>query len=223
MTVLQLGPAGPTEVTPTGLAAGSRAGELAKRVVDIAGSVIGLLLLLPLLVVIGLAVIADGSGSPLYRQTRVGRGGRPFRIVKFRSMQCDADTRTDVLEADHDADGPLFKLAADPRVTRVGRVLRRYSLDELPQLWNVLRGDMSLVGPRPALQTEVDGYCPRALRRLEVLPGMTGPWQVGGRCTLSWQAGLDLDLHYVDHRNLRYDTLLLVQTVRAVVRPVGAY
>lgn len=194
-----------------------------KRALDLFGAGVGLILLLPLLLVVGVLVAATSPGGPLYRQTRVGLDGEPFSMVKFRTMRSDSHGHRAHLRAVHAVEGPLFKLVDDPRITPLGRILRRFSIDELPQLWNVLRGDMSLVGPRPALPCEVDDYCPRALRRLEATPGMTGPWQVGGRSTLDWQTGLDLDLHYVDHWSLRFDVVLLVKTVRAVVLPVGAY
>jgi lipopolysaccharide/colanic/teichoic acid biosynthesis glycosyltransferase len=138
-------------------------------------------------------------------------------------MHRDSDAQLAALKEAHQGDGPLFKLENDPRITGVGRHLRRFSLDELPQLWNVLRGDMSLVGPRPGLPCEVAAYCDKANRRLEVKPGMTGAWQVGGRSTLEWQEGLDLDLHYIDHWSLAYDARILVKTASAVIRPVGAY
>jgi lipopolysaccharide/colanic/teichoic acid biosynthesis glycosyltransferase len=194
-----------------------------KRGIDVVGSALGLLLISPLLLVLAVLVVLDSSGPAFYRQTRAGRHGRPFSMVKFRTMHRDAGEKLAALKAAHQLDGPLFKLEDDPRVTRVGRTLRRFSLDELPQLWNVLRGDMSLVGPRPGLPCEVDDYCDKAVRRLEVSPGMTGAWQVGGRSTLGWQEGLDLDLHYVDHWSLAYDIRILVKTAGAVVRPVGAY
>jgi lipopolysaccharide/colanic/teichoic acid biosynthesis glycosyltransferase len=195
----------------------------AKRGVDVVGAGVGLLLLLPFLAVVGLIVALTSPGGAIYRQTRVGLDGQYFSMVKFRTMRSDSEAHLERLKAAADLAGPLFKLADDPRITPVGRILRRFSIDELPQLWNVLRGDMSLVGPRPALPCEVDAYCDRALRRLDATPGMTGAWQVGGRSTLDWESGLDLDLHYVEHWSLRYDAVLLLKTVRAVVAPVGAY
>ncbi|ARC57547.1 putative sugar transferase EpsL [Frondihabitans sp. 762G35] len=199
------------------------AARTAKRGVDVLGALVGLILLFPVFLAIALLVRLDSAGSPIYRQVRVGRDGRAFSIVKFRTMHLDSDARLAELKRRHRADGPLFKLEADPRVTPVGAVLRRFSLDELPQLWNVLRGDMSLVGPRPALPCEVATYCARAARRLEAVPGMTGPWQVGGRSTLTWEDGLALDLDYVDRWSLGYDVVVLLKTVRAVLLPVGAY
>jgi lipopolysaccharide/colanic/teichoic acid biosynthesis glycosyltransferase len=207
---------------PTSIRVGSSTSVL-KRAIDVVGAGAGLILLAPLLVVVGLIVVVSSRGGALYRQRRVGLGGRTFSMVKFRTMQADSDAHLAHLKLTFSGPGLLFKLVDDPRVTPVGRFLRRFSIDELPQLWNVLVGDMSLVGPRPALECEVDEYCSRARRRLGVPPGMTGAWQVGGRSTLDWQAGLDLDLHYVDNWSLRYDAVLLLKTVRAVVAPVGAY
>ncbi|ROQ36758.1 lipopolysaccharide/colanic/teichoic acid biosynthesis glycosyltransferase [Frondihabitans sp. PhB188] len=194
-----------------------------KRAVDLAGSAFGLLLLLLPMLVVAAVIRLTSRGPAIYRQERIGLDGRPFEILKFRTMYADADRRLDELKKRTTIEGPLFKMIDDPRITPVGRVLRRFSIDELPQLVNVLLGDMSLVGPRPALSCEVDEYCARAVRRLEAVPGMTGAWQVGGRSTLSWEAGLDLDIHYVDNWNLRYDVVILARTVRAVVLPVGAY
>jgi len=205
------------------LGRGSSSTSAPKRCIDAVGAVVGLLLLLPGLLLIALAVKVTSRGGVFYRQTRVGLDSQPFSLIKFRTMCADSDERLARLKAEAPVDGPLFKLVDDPRVTPVGRFLRRFSLDELPQLWNVLRGDMSLVGPRPALPCEVDEYSVRALHRLDAVPGMTGAWQVGGRSTLDWQTGLDLDLHYVDHWSLRYDAVILLKTVKAVVAPVGAY
>lgn len=197
--------------------------SIAKRVVDLVGALIGLVLLSPLLVVVAIVIRLSSPGAALYRQERVGLDGRVFSIVKFRTMHVDAEERLAALKAQGSFAGPLFKLENDPRITRVGRVLRKFSIDELPQLWNVLMGDMSLVGPRPALQCEVDEYCPRALRRLEAVPGMTGAWQVSGRSDLTWEQSLDLDIGYIDGWSNGVDARILLATVRAVVRPVGAY
>jgi lipopolysaccharide/colanic/teichoic acid biosynthesis glycosyltransferase len=178
-----------------------------------------LLVLAPVLLLCALAVFFDGRGPVLYRQVRVGRHGRPFRILKFRTMCVDADRR--VLPPV--GSSVLFKLRRDPRVTRVGRLLRRYSLDELPQLWNVLSGHMSLVGPRPALSTEVERYPSQMHRRLDVRPGMTGLWQVSGRSDLPWDEAVRLDLHYVEHRSFALDARILLRTPAAVLTGDGAY
>ncbi len=163
------------------------------------------------------------AGPALYRQERVGRDGKTFRMIKFRSMRVGADAERAVLEGENEGNGVLFKLKDDPRVTPFGRVLRRYSLDELPQLFNVLRGEMSLVGPRPPLPSEValyDGYAPR---RMLVKPGLTGLWQVSGRSDLSWDEGLRKDLYYVENWTIAGDLLILLRTARAVFAHEGAY
>ena len=161
----------------------------------------------------------------IFRQERVGRSGEPIEFLKFRSMVLDAEARLAELEQLERDRGNvvLFKMSDDPRITKVGKVLRRYSLDELPQLWNVLRGDMSLVGPRPALPREVEGYDTDAHRRLAVRPGITGLWQVSGRSDLSWDDTVRLDLFYVDNWSFMQDLLILVRTVRAVLASRGAY
>ncbi len=159
----------------------------------------------------------------LFRQTRIGIDGRQFTMLKFRSMVVDAEARRAALEAFNEGNGVLFKMKRDPRVTRVGAVIRRLSLDELPQLFNILRGDMSLVGPRPPLPEEVALYSHDATRRLRVRPGLTGLWQVSGRSDLSWEESLRLDLRYVDNWSLALDLAILWRTGRAVLRGVGAY
>ncbi|GAA1946259.1 hypothetical protein GCM10009798_01560 [Nocardioides panacihumi] len=184
-------------------------------------SLLLLLLAVPMLAV-ALAVRLDSAGPVIFRQTRVGRHGRHFSIYKFRSMTVDAEVRLHGLRTFNEADGPMFKMREDPRVTRVGRFIRRTSLDELPQLWNVVRGEMSLVGPRPALPEEVASYDARERRRLEVRPGMTGAWQVSGRSRLGWDETVDLDLAYVDDWSLWVDVVLLARTVGAVVSGDGA-
>ncbi|NGO71978.1 exopolysaccharide biosynthesis polyprenyl glycosylphosphotransferase [Streptomyces sp. SB3404] len=195
----------------------------AKSALDRAGAALGLLALAPLLALIAAVVRLGSSGPALYRQTRIGHRGLPFTMWKFRSMHEGAERHRAQLAESNEQDGPLFKMRADPRVTRVGRVLRRTSLDELPQLVNVLRGEMSLVGPRPPLPDEVAGYRDTELRRLQVKPGMTGPWQVGGRSELSWDETLALDLRYADNWSLTTDLDLLARTVRAVLDGRGAY
>lgn len=182
-----------------------------------------LLLLMPVLTLIALAVLADGSRGVLYRQERIGLQGRRFTILKFRTMQTDAHERRQALLARHDGNDVLFKMRQDPRVTRAGRVLRRFSLDELPQLWNVLRGEMSLVGPRPALPDEVARYSPEVRARLLVKPGLTGLWQVSGRSDLSWQESVQLDLTYVMQLSPALDARILLRTAGAVLTGRGAY
>lgn len=181
-----------------------------------------LVVLLPVLLVIGLAVRSDG-GPVFFRQTRVGRNGRTFRMVKFRSMVVDAESRRAELLTVNEGAGPLFKMRSDPRITRIGGLLRRYSLDELPQLFNVLHGSMSLVGPRPPLPDEVAAYSKETHRRLHVRPGLTGLWQVSGRSNLSWEESVRLDLRYVENWSLALDALILWKTLGAVLRGDGAY
>lgn len=184
----------------------------------------GLLLAIsPVLVAAALAVKLTSPGPVIFRQTRIGVGGKPFQMLKFRSMVADAEQRRAELEEFNENDGLLFKIRDDPRVTRVGAVLRRYSVDELPQLWNVVRGDMSLVGPRPPLPQEVAAYDSDATRRLRVRPGLTGLWQVSGRSDLTWEESLRLDLRYVDNWNFWLDVAILWRTWRAVVGRSGAY
>lgn len=181
------------------------------------------IVLSPLLLAVALLVRLDSAGPSFYRQTRIGRDGRPFTMVKFRTMHIDADARLAELRDLDEADGLLFKMRADPRVTRVGRVLRKYSMDELPQLFNVVRGDMALVGPRPALPAEVEAYDHDPRHRLVVKPGITGLWQVSGRSDLSWVESVRLDLDYVDNWSIRGDLLILARTVGAVLSHRGAY
>jgi exopolysaccharide biosynthesis polyprenyl glycosylphosphotransferase len=180
-----------------------------------------LLLLAPVLAALALLVRLDSPGPVLFRQTRVGRDGRPFTMLKLRTMRVDAETVRDALT--NEVDGALFKVRRDPRITRVGRVLRRYSLDELPQLVNVVRGEMSLVGPRPALPAEVAAYDQDPHRRLAVRPGLTGLWQVSGRSDLSWREAVRLDLDYVDNWTLRRDLAIVGRTLQAVLGHRGAY
>jgi lipopolysaccharide/colanic/teichoic acid biosynthesis glycosyltransferase len=186
-------------------------------------ALIALLALAPLLVALVVAIRLDSRGPAVFRQTRVGRGDRHFTMYKFRTMAIDADARRDQLAGQNQADGPLFKIHEDPRITRLGRSLRRYSVDELPQLLNVVLGHMSLVGPRPPLPDEVSAYEPHVRRRLSVKPGLTGLWQVSGRSNLSWEEGVRLDLAYVDNWTLAQDLQILRRTAAAVIRHLGAY
>lgn len=194
-----------------------------KRFVDIVGSTLGLLVLSPLLALISLAIRLDTPGSPIFRQMRVGRNGRYFPVYKFRSMVQDAEKIRSQLTHLNEADGPLFKIRDDPRTTRVGRFLRRTSLDELPQLWNVLRGDMSLVGPRPALPEEVAGYAEWHRQRLATAPGMTGLWQVSGRSDLPFEEMILLDIYYIENWSPLLDASILMRTVPKVLFRTGAY
>ena len=196
---------------------------MVKEVVDRALAAVGLLLLAPVLIGVALVVRLGSPGTALFRQTRIGKNGVPFTMLKFRTMRCDAEERRAELGPLLAGDSVLFKLRDDPRTTRVGRFLRRYSLDELPQLVNVLRGDMALVGPRPPLPEEVARYHPDVHRRLAVKPGITGLWQVSGRSDLSWEESVRLDLRYVDNWSLGTDVGILARTLGAVVHHRGAY
>ncbi len=184
---------------------------------------LALVALAPLIGLLTLLVRLDSEGPALFRQTRVGRDGTPFTMLKFRTMCVDAEDRLGALAAQQEDDGVLFKMADDPRITKVGRLLRRYSLDELPQLVNVLRGEMALVGPRPPLPSEVELYDGDIHRRLAVTPGLTGLWQVSGRSDLSWEESVRLDLRYVENWSIGLDVAILLRTVGAVLGHRGAY
>jgi exopolysaccharide biosynthesis polyprenyl glycosylphosphotransferase len=183
-----------------------------------------LVLLSPVLLVTALTIKLSDGGPVLFKQRRVGRGGEPFEVLKFRSMVTDAERiRDQHLEAQNESEGVLFKIREDPRITRFGRFIRRFSIDELPQLINVLRGEMSLIGPRPALEREVQQYQVHVRRRLDVRPGMTGLWQVSGRSDLDWDDTVRLDLYYVDNWSMIQDLVILLRTFKAVVSSNGAY
>jgi len=197
--------------------------QATKATFDFAASLFGILLISPLLVVIAVLVKTTSDGPIFFRQVRVGLNGQPFLMMKFRTMDVDAESRLDELMTVNEGSGPLFKLRDDPRVTPVGRVLRRYSLDELPQFFNVLAGNMSIVGPRPPLVSEVEQYEPDVKRRLLVKPGITGPWQINGRSDLRWEDGVRLDLYYVENWTLTGDVILIWRTIKAVFENRGAY
>jgi len=195
-----------------------------KRGFDLVGSFLLVVILSPLLIVIAFWVRLSTPGPVLFRQERVGFRGRPFLMLKFRSMVADAEARLPGLLDRHDAGNEvLFKLQDDPRVTPIGRWLRRYSLDELPQLFNVLGGSMSLVGPRPPLAREVESYEQHVHRKFLVKPGVTGLWQVSGRSSLSWEESVRLDLYYVENWSITGDLLILWRTAKAVLGRQGAY
>jgi exopolysaccharide biosynthesis polyprenyl glycosylphosphotransferase len=197
--------------------------RVVKGVVDRVGSATLLVMSLPVLLLTALAILIDSRGPVLYRQRRVGKGGKEFTILKFRTMVRDADKVKHQLAGSNEGAGVLFKMRKDPRVTRVGAILRRYSLDELPQLLNVLSGAMSLVGPRPPLPEESARYEPDMRRRLLVKPGLTGLWQVSGRSDLSWEEAVRLDLRYVEDWSLAMDAMIMWKTFRAVLGGQGAY
>ncbi|MFE5672279.1 sugar transferase [Agromyces sp. NPDC056523] len=194
-----------------------------KRAFDVIGSLVLIVLFAPIMLAVAAAVKATSTGAVFYSQERIGLRGEPFRMLKFRSMVSGADDQLkSLLDAQGTSDRPLFKVNDDPRITSVGRFIRRYSLDELPQFFNVLRGDMSLVGPRPQRPAEVALYEDYAHRRLFMKPGITGLWQVSGRSDLAWDDAIRLDLYYVENWSMMADLVILWRTVRAVVEPTGA-
>jgi len=195
---------------------------LLKRVMDTSGAAVAMLLGWPLAAVLSLAIKLDSEGPVFYRAQRIGRKGRTFTCYKFRTMVVNADMLRDELAHRNERDGILFKISDDPRITRVGQFLRKYSLDELPQFYNVLRGDMSLVGPRPPIATEVEQYDLSHLRRLDVLPGMTGLWQVEARQDPSFDSYISLDTAYVENWSLWLDMKILARTVGVVVSGTGS-
>ncbi|CAN7470691.1 sugar transferase [Arthrobacter sp. LjRoot78] len=205
--------------TPT-LEGGQR---VAKRLFDVVVSGLLIMISAPIMVVVALTIAADSRGPVLFRQDRVGIEGSHFQMLKFRSMVVDAEQRLATLVRHNEGSGVLFKMKNDPRITRVGRFLRKFSLDELPQLFNIFAGSMSLVGPRPPLPSEVAAYEHDVRRRLLVKPGLTGLWQVSGRSNLSWQDSVRLDLYYVENWSLAGDLIILLRTFRAVFRGAGAY
>ncbi len=196
----------------------SRSQMVAKRAMDLVFSCVGLVLSSPVLAFAAIAIKLDDRGPVFYRQERVGRAGRHFEVLKLRTMVPNASAQLDRLVSRNQRTGPLFKLADDPRVTRVGRFLRASSIDELPQLLNVFRGDMSIVGPRPALPAEVEQFDPELRERVSVPPGITGLWQVEARDNPSFQAYRRLDLFYVDNWSLMLDLAIVISTMRVVTR-----
>jgi lipopolysaccharide/colanic/teichoic acid biosynthesis glycosyltransferase len=194
-----------------------------KRLLDILGASLGLILSSPLLLIAAVLIKLESRGPVIYRSIRIGRGARPFAFLKLRSMVDGAEQNRHKLSHLNEADGPVFKIAADPRVTRIGRLLRMTSVDEIPQLWNVLRGEMSLVGPRPPIAEEVVQYEPWQLRRLDVVPGITCLWQISGRSRIGFQEWMRLDLEYIRHRSFQLDMKILIRTIPAVLSREGAY
>lgn len=197
---------------------------ISKRCFDFMASLIGLILLSGVFLIIAVLIkFDDPHGKVFYSQTRLGKDGQKFQMWKFRSMVVGADKMVDKLLEKNDTEGAMFKIKDDPRITRVGRVIRKYSLDELPQLYNVLRGDMSLVGPRPPLPREVINYTDYDRQRLAVIPGVTGLWQVSGRSDLGFSEMVALDIHYINSACISEDFKILLKTIKVVVRPTGAY
>jgi len=194
-----------------------------KRCFDILGAVLGLTVLSPLFLILIIAIRLDSAGPAFFHQQRVGLRGEKFMMHKFRSMTVDAESRLVELKELNEGNSVLFKMKNDPRITKIGAFIRRYSIDELPQLWNVLVGDMSMVGPRPPLESEVENYEKYTARRLLVKPGVTGLWQVSGRSDLDWDESIRLDLSYVENWSLIHDFVILARTAKAVLRSDGAY
>ncbi len=197
---------------------------LVKRLIDIVAAILLLILLSPLFVVIMILIYQSSPGPVFYKQTRVGRWGKLFTMWKFRSMYPDADVRLKEMMAQNEmTGGVIFKMKNDPRIIPVGRFIRKASIDELPQLWNVLKGDMSLVGPRPALPSEVNQYSLQDRQRLEVIPGITCIWQVSGRSDIPFPQQVQLDVQYIQSQSVWLDIKLLLQTIPAVLLSRGAY
>jgi lipopolysaccharide/colanic/teichoic acid biosynthesis glycosyltransferase len=196
---------------------------LAKRLIDIAGALVGLIFTLIVWPFLALAIKLDSQGPVIFEQVRVGQGGRPFTLYKFRTMSDNATEELAQLIAMRGLAEPVLKLKDDPRLTRVGRFLRRWSLDELPQLWNVLKGDMSLVGPRPEEERVVAHYNDWHRRRLAVKPGMTGPMQINGRAELPLDERVALELEYIEHYSLGHDLRIIIRTIPAIVNGTGAF
>ncbi|MEF7476775.1 sugar transferase [Pediococcus pentosaceus] len=194
-----------------------------KRMLDIVASVIGLIVLSPIFLIVSLAIKAEDRGPIFYSQVRLGKGQRPFKMWKFRSMVVDADKKLEKLLEQNEVEGAMFKMKEDPRITKVGRFTRKHSLDELPQLLNVLIGEMSLVGPRPPLEREVADYSEYDKQRLIVKPGCTGLWQVTARNDVDFGGMVDLDLRYIEKSGLMLDVIILFKTIGIVFKPNGAY
>ncbi|GAA4373801.1 hypothetical protein GCM10023166_24830 [Paeniglutamicibacter cryotolerans] len=190
---------------------------------DIVLSAVALLALAPLLGVLALLIKKDSKGPVIFAQERIGTNGQSFKMFKLRSMVVNAEEELERLQSKNQGSGLLFKLQDDPRVTKVGAWLRKFSLDELPQIYNVLRGDMSLVGPRPPLPKEVAKYEGHVGRRLYIKPGLTGLWQVSGRSDLDWEEGVRLDLYYVENWSVTGDLMIMWRTFKVMLHPVGAY
>ncbi|HEY3413864.1 MAG TPA: sugar transferase [Armatimonadota bacterium] len=196
---------------------------LAKRVIDVVLCSVGLVVLSPLLLLVAIAIKIDSRGPIFFRQVRVGRNHRPFYCLKFRSMTADAEKRRDEIAHLNEVDGPVFKIRNDPRVTRVGSWIRKGSIDELPQLINVLKGEMTLVGPRPPIPSEVEKYEDWMLPRLSVTPGITCIWQISGRSNISFEQWMRMDLEYINKCSIKQDLSILLRTIPAVLFGRGAY
>jgi lipopolysaccharide/colanic/teichoic acid biosynthesis glycosyltransferase len=197
---------------------------IAKRVMDIGGAAFGLVLFLPIFLIVAvLNKLEDPRGPVFYKQTRVGKNGKEFKMYKFRSMVCDADQQLESLMHLNEVDGAMFKMKDDPRITKVGKFIRKTSIDELPQFWNVLRGDMSLVGPRPPLPGEVEEYTKYEKQRLLVTPGCTGLWQVSARNSVGFSEMVELDLKYIREQSIGKDILIIFRTAYVMIKSKNAF
>lgn len=194
-----------------------------KRIFDFILTLLGLVLLIPVFIIIPILIKMDDGGPIFYRATRIGKNGKPFRMLKFRSMRVNADQEIQKLKEQNEVSGAMFKMKNDPRITRIGKLLRQTSLDELPQFFNVLLGDMSLVGPRPPLPDEVVKYTERDKLRLLVTPGLTGLWQVTARNSVGFEEMVNLDLQYIEKSNIWLDLKIILMTVKVVIVPNDAY
>ena len=203
---------------------GNKSYLLVKRFMDICLSLIGIIILLPVFILIALLIkLEDRKGSFVFRQVRIGKDGQSFHMYKFRSMVSNAEELLESLLEHNEASGPLFKIKEDPRVTKIGKFLRKTSLDELPQLFNVLKGEMSLVGPRPALPREVEAYSLYERERLKAVPGLTCFWQVEGRSNIGFEEQVELDIKYINNRNLFLDIKLIFKTIKVLLGSKDAY
>ena len=195
-----------------------------KRLFDVVASSVAVVIISPVFLIIAIAIkINDPAGPVFYTQTRVGKDGKPFKMFKFRSMVTNADELLERLRDQNEVEGAMFKMKDDPRITKVGKFIRKYSLDELPQLLNVVGGSMSIVGPRPPLPFEVEEYTDYDRQRLMVKPGATGMWQVGGRNALSFDQMVELDLTYINERSIWLDLKIMFETVKVMIKPNAAY
>ena len=196
---------------------------ICKRALDMTLSFLALIMLFPLFVIIAIMIKFDSRGPIIFTSKRVGKDGKEFMLYKFRSMVKEAERLKGDLKHLNETDGPIFKIKRDPRITRVGRILRRTSMDELPQFFNVLKGDMSIVGPRPPLPSEVKEYTLHQMKRLSVIPGLTCLWQISGRSNISFYEWIELDIYYIQHRSFMLDLKILIRTIPVVIIGKGAY
>lgn len=197
--------------------------SIIKRLVDIVGAFTGIIILSPLLIIVAIRIKLDSKGSAIFSQVRVGYKGKEFKIYKFRTMVEDAEELKKGLENKNEMTGPMFKIKDDPRITKIGKIIRKTSIDELPQLLNILRGDMSIVGPRPSLPSEVKGFNTWMLKRFEVKPGLTCYWQVSGRNNITFNDWMKLDIKYVEEKNLFIDIKLILKTALLLLGDKNAF